>query len=490
MDEKVKLKKQKKYIQPDVLFDTYSSLFKPVVMWKGKIGKTYVEVRHFQLDSSILKSLYQVKGVISEISGRIKERSSINDDLDKQLSIFRQLSRMSVYRLSAYRPFLKSQVVKHKILFRVKHDEQHKKNFRLYHEIYSILKNLRFEIHDARIHNKELNEKTRHLDDNELLSYRKIGSVMKEAGTILLLQKKKKIVSIFKDKKPKTEKNHIGVELEFCSKLDKDKLAEKIYDANLIEYCAWHEDQSLRPKEDEFNHEVSIIAEENQIYEIISRLCKVLNETGAVSDDRRCGLHIHFDMRQRNKEMVFSNLVACQRWLLKMVPPSRRNGEFCKRVTSRKFPKKFNGSREERYKTINAAAFYRHQTLEIRLHEGTVDAKLINNWIMFLLKIVNHKSELKESVTSISQLFKIFRMNKNIQTYVLDRINYQRVNGGVILGRLRAAIGRHIDTLTTTDDIRLEPVPAIRQNENRELRDFFELDTERRIHPMEDEDND
>jgi len=113
----------------------------------------------------------------------------------------------------------------------------------------------------------------------------------------------------------------------------------------------------------------------------------------------------------RDKELVYNNLVACQDLFMDMTPPSRRNSEFCKRVGSKLFPKQFTGERHERYKTINAASFYRHKTIEVRTHEGTVDPDEIIKWVSLLIKIANYKKKLKRNIVSVKKVVDIFKIN-------------------------------------------------------------------------------
>lgn len=300
-----------------------------------------------------------------------------------------------------------------------------------------------------------VHKRTIYFQKNEFLPYL-VSRGNEDTGVILALQKAKKMHHIFLAKKPTTPVNHVGVELEFCSKVNKTKVAEALYNAGLVKYCSWHEDRSLRPKLGENGHELSILAEESEINKVVTKVSKILVEIGAETKNRRCGFHVHFDMRNRNKELVYNNLVACQRWLAKMVAPDRRNGEFSKNVKSRKWPKKFSDKREERYKSINAAAFYKHSTLEIRLHEATIDAKLINNWIAFLLKIVRYKKALPKNATSLNMMFQTFNMDKKMQEYATDRIIFHKLNNEALRLTLEVA-----DDGIEPWEVRLADVPPV-----------------------------
>lgn len=249
-----------------------------------------------------------------------------------------------------------------------------------------------------------------------------------QPGAFLLAQDYKRVKVVFDPKKPKTKHRYLGVELEFCCKLKKEALAIKIQEAGLSAYCELKQDQSLRPKEGEYGHELALLAPEKKMLTVVRKVCRLLEKEGAVTKDRRCGMHVHIDVRHRDKDTVFSNLVACQRILMLMNSKKRRDGEFCKRVKSRRFPKRFDGGYRERYKTINASSYYRHKTIEVRVHDGTVDYKDISNWLKLLIKIANYKERVSRPIFGIKKLGEVFSLDNKTKEYVKDKINYWRVN--------------------------------------------------------------
>jgi len=235
---------------------------------------------------------------------------------------------------------------------------------------------------------------------------------------------KPNINDLFLDKKPKSMRKHVGVEIEFCAPITSRVLGNKLYKAGVLKYCTWKLDRSLRPDVGEIGHELCILATEGRILGILKKVCGVLEKAGAVAEKRRCGLHVHLDMRNRDKEKVYNNLLSCQKLLLDMTAPNRRDTEFCKKVTSRQFPRGFYGNRTERYKTINAASYYIRKTIEVRLHEGTVDVNQIVNWTRMLIKIANHKGNVKNSIPRVNKLVDTFGLSKSDDTYIRDRINH------------------------------------------------------------------
>lgn len=256
------------------------------------------------------------------------------------------------------------------------------------------------------------------------------GGTRIEPGLILKAYETKQLQTFFEDKKPLDRSNYVGVELEFCAPYSNVHLGKLLKAQGLDKFCKWTDDRSLRPKDGENRHELAILVKEKQATTILKKICKIVSESGAQVDDRRCGLHVHVDVRHRDKELVYNNLVACQDIFMEMTPPSRRDSEFCKRVDSKKFPKEFTGDRQERYKTVNAAAFYRHKTIEVRTHEGTVDPDEVVKWVSLLIRIANYKKKMKRSVSTVKKVVDTFKINDKIERYMLDKINYWRINNG------------------------------------------------------------
>ncbi len=270
----------------------------------------------------------------------------------------------------------------------------------------------------------------------QVLAY-KHGGIFTEEGTILKAYVKKNINNLYDGKVPTTQKRYIGIELEFCAPIKEEQLALKIFKSGLHKFVQLKEDGSLRPRAKEFAFELAILLEETTYKKGLKNIINLLTEIKAVAKDRRCGLHIHFDMRHRDKDLVYNNLVACQYALLSIVDPERYNNEFCTVVKNRKFPTEFKGDRSERYKTINAAAYYKYRTIEIRMHEGSVDYKEISNWIDLLMKITNYSKKFKDNVTELVVLKKRLKLKEKLFNYSIDRSCTWQIQNSDSTRRLR-----------------------------------------------------
>jgi hypothetical protein len=247
------------------------------------------------------------------------------------------------------------------------------------------------------------------------------GRVFLKDGEVLRIYVEKNLNSLYADKKPLQPRKYVGIELEFCAPIKENEFAVKLFRSGIHKFAQLKKDASLRPHDGETGYELAILLEESNYKKRLKQLVALLTEVKAVAIDRRAGLHVHLDMRRRNKDLVYNNLIACQYALLSIVDPKRCNNEFCRIVETRKFPTEFTGEREERYKTINAAAFYKYKTLEVRMHEGSVDYAQISNWVDLLIRIANSKKKIKNDVIKVSTLKKRITLDEKLYTYIQDR---------------------------------------------------------------------
>lgn len=287
---------------------------------------------------------------------------------------------------------------------------------------------------------------------NKLLYYPRmsiIGTptnhVFDKPNQIYYLYVKNKVKDIYTEKKPTQPTKYIGLELEFCAKIEEIPFSLELFKLGIHQYAQLKKDGSLRPQEGETGYELALLLPERSYKKYLKLVCNLLNKIGAVTVERRCGLHVHVDMRRRNKDIVYNNFVACQSLLLGLVDPQRRDNEFCVSVKSRKFPTHFTMDRQERYKTINAAAYYKYKTLELRMHQASINYKEIANWMDLLIKIANYSKKMKTDVKELTVLSKRFKMNNKLRSFFQDRMCYWQVNntrpvnrfGGSVPTRLR-----------------------------------------------------
>lgn len=265
--------------------------------------------------------------------------------------------------------------------------------------------------------------------------YIKGGWIHKEPGQILRIYKQRMVKDLYTLKVPTKPYRYIGLELEFCAPIDELDFALLLHKEGVHQFGQMKKDGSLRPKLDvEHGYELALLFPEQHFKQHLKKVCNILQKVGARADNqehfRRCGLHVHIDMRRgRKKDIVYNNFVACQKVLSTFLDPNRSDSEFCRLIKSREFPTKFENTREERYKAINAASFYKYQTLEIRMHQGSVNFKDICNWMNLLIKIANYKKRIRDDINELTILKKRFRINPAMSEFFQDKICFWQLQG-------------------------------------------------------------
>lgn len=307
------------------------------------------------------------------------------------------------------------------------HKNTKKSNFRLFDSraeitkgLIDFLKDIIYDIrNDRSLNNAIISDKT------YLKGYRcyKVGLVHKNPGDFSRALLKKITDRFYTTKKPLSKKRHIGVELELYIPKDYDEqLAFDLYqlDKTLLKKVCIKDDGSLRPKDNESDIEIAIVDTEDKIQETLSKVLGILNENGA-RVDKRCGVHVHVDMRDRVAEIAFHNFVQAQNVMFKMLTKERKKNEFCVPVRGTSIYKYYGGNR--RYWSINATSIAKFNTIEIRMHHGSLDSKRLNNWVNLLINIANKKNKVKTAFRSIKSLGKTFNLPKPIIEYSHEIIN-------------------------------------------------------------------
>lgn len=215
--------------------------------------------------------------------------------------------------------------------------------------------------------------------------------------------------------KPKAkQKNCIGIELEFFSKLEKYQIVKLLKKFKLLNISSLGEDGSIRPARGCQDYELRILTTERRYKDDLKRLNMFLKASGA-KVNKSCGLHVHLDMRTRDFQTSKKRLNAALSVLTKFVAKHRIGNSYCRLSPT---IEDVWYAHNTRHLAINADRSYdEHKTIEVRLHEATTDTKKIENWITLLLNIVNSKKDVPE-VSEIREFKKHVRLSKSIKKYV------------------------------------------------------------------------
>lgn len=213
-------------------------------------------------------------------------------------------------------------------------------------------------------------------------------------------------------KYPTNKSNHVGVEIEFVLHESKDEtLRNQLVEQNLHYNVHLGHDGSVEDKEfvpkyemrSRYNifsgnnsmqnvmvnshercegRELRIIATEEEAPGIIDSVCLILQNLGA-KVNTTCGLHVHLDMRNRNKTVAFDRLFNGQSILFKLVDETRRKNKYCKMLRKKTLQPK------TKYYGLNKMALKEHGTIEVRMHQGSINPVQIRMWVALLSKIVD-----------------------------------------------------------------------------------------------------
>ena len=105
-----------------------------------------------------------------------------------------------------------------------------------------------------------------------------------------------------------------------------------------------------------------------------------------------CGLHIHLDARYYNVKDIVLNLLDKQKEIHSKVDIKRIKNKYCKPTTVTAALRSLKGSnRYSRYKDINTMSYKKYGTIEVRIHEGTIDTAKIYGWVKYLNSIAYKK---------------------------------------------------------------------------------------------------
>ena len=132
-------------------------------------------------------------------------------------------------------------------------------------------------------------------------------------------------------------------------------------------------------------------------FEQVSLAMQAIREMGG-SVSTRCGLHVHLDMSDLDGEQIarfVESYVAAQTEINTLMPPSRRNNGFCRswdaydlQTVTRSLRSTRTVNYYERYRTINVCSFPKYGTIEVRQHQGTLNASKIEAWIKLMMALV------------------------------------------------------------------------------------------------------
>jgi hypothetical protein len=144
---------------------------------------------------------------------------------------------------------------------------------------------------------------------------------------------------------------------------------------------------------------VSPVLSGPQGLEEIKKVMKALRSVGAKVDYRH-GMHIHIGVADiisdpTKVRTLFENLQMAQTTLYQLVAPSRRTNHYCNPVSSMKFSRWAHGDFSTCNHTdgVNVSNINRIGTIEMRMHQGSLNGKKATEWVNFLVALFDASAE-------------------------------------------------------------------------------------------------
>lgn len=248
-----------------------------------------------------------------------------------------------------------------------------------------------------------------------------VGGVHTKPGFYSRLYLRRLSKMVYEPKHPKTNEHHVGIELEFTAAANRDTLGTALFKAGVAEFVTLKGDASIRvEKQNHDAHELAICVPQSKLEQVIAIVTNVL-ESHSASVNKSTGMHTHIDVRNRDRIKVFSRLVAAQGILYAMQPKSRRDNTYCKRTKSRDL---YTARNAGRYQGVNPEAANKYNTIEVRLHSGTVSFDKIVNWTKLLITIADGDYiEPTRAPRKLDTFCDVYKISGELRSYIKSRMD-------------------------------------------------------------------
>ena len=163
---------------------------------------------------------------------------------------------------------------------------------------------------------------------------------------------------------------------------------------------------------------VSPILKGEEGLEQIRKVTKVLNELGC-RVNRSTGLHVHHGAQgfsQEKIKKVFKLYRENEQLFDSLVAPSRRGdtNQYCMSLRNHlELP-------DTRYTKVNYKSYAKYGTLEVRHHQGTLNAEKIINWIKLTQRVIERAEAYERSFQNLEEMIRFMGL-REIENWFLER---------------------------------------------------------------------
>jgi hypothetical protein len=166
----------------------------------------------------------------------------------------------------------------------------------------------------------------------------------------------------------------------------------------------------------------------------LSTVMNVLEKIGKV--DKTCGMHVHFDANDLSVDSLkyaVNFYVANQDYFDAMVSLSRRNNQYCMNssdydleamnaaTTIQEFTQV--AQRTNRYRKININSYAKYGTIEIRQHQGTLNARKACEWVKMGCALFDRSKTAGRAARRYPNPSQFFHSLKISESYWQGRVN-------------------------------------------------------------------
>jgi hypothetical protein len=269
--------------------------------------------------------------------------------------------------------------------------------------------------------------KQKHVSDiNSIISFRTVGGVSQTANYFHLKAKDNNRKRVVLAKLPKDNDPYIGIELEYASSLDISQVVDKIVEHKLQNKVRVVRDSSIRCNSVYENQiEFCILTKWSELNDTLLNLKSLIfDKPQYFSPNSSCGLHVHLDMRHDDPRRVFRNLACMQGLLFSLAAEHRRENTYCLPVHTTDFDAMDEEDPDAHYSAISKHSFIKHKTIEVRIHESTLDLNVIQKWITLLKRIADYRGSSLSTgsyETELKNLIEKIAVEPEIITYIQGR---------------------------------------------------------------------
>ena len=233
--------------------------------------------------------------------------------------------------------------------------------------------------------------------------------------------------------------NTIGVEIELLSTLDREDVMDTLenngvqvsrtrsYTHEVTDGWKVVTDSSLNPSQEDRRNGfdgleiVSPILDKN--LESLKTILDFLQEDSRFKVNVSCAVHVHFGAKDIELDVLkgaIKNYVKNETAIKHTLPNSRRDGAYNQSMTrgmkvsevksevSRIFSKINKAENHEvlarsfrdHFQDVSMSSFFRQGTIEFRAHAGSLDFEKVNNWVVFLSRLFEAKTDLGKNITA------------------------------------------------------------------------------------------